>query len=216
MLDSTEPAEHPPTAVPSNSAPVSGRLARWVDGLPGPVRWTLRRWPALLALALVGPDVVAAALGEKGGSAQFLGEALPMLALIYLIMAKIANRKVTWPVVVLVAGTVAVTEVTGIVAPSTLLIGASLILLVWVMFTGEIDSTPNMRPQVVGVVFFCGVALAGLAVDPTIGVYVIAAGWFLHGVWDFVHIWRDQVVSKTFAEWCGVIDVLIAAQLVLM
>ncbi|MFD3810649.1 hypothetical protein [Rhodococcus sp. NPDC058639] len=195
---------------------MSGRLARWVDGLPGPVRWTLRRWPALLALALVGPDVVAAALGEKGGSAQFLGEALPMLALIYLIMAKIGNRKITWPVVVLVAGTVAVTEVTGIVAPSTLLIGASLVLLGWVMLTGEIDSTPNMRLQVVGVVFFCGVALAGLAVDPTIGVYVIAAGWFLHGVWDFVHIWRAQVVSKTFAEWCGVIDVLIAAQLVLM
>lgn len=216
MLDRTEPTQQLRTAASSDSAPEAGRIARWLDRLPGPVRWTLRRWPALLALALVGPDVVAAALGEKGGSAQFLGEALPMLALIYLIMAKIGNRKITWPVVVLVAGTVAVTEVTGIMAPSTLLIGASLVLLIWVMFTGEIESTPNLRLQAIGIVFFCGVALAGLAVDPTIGVYVIAAGWFLHGMWDFVHIWRDRVVSKTFAEWCGVLDVLIAAQLVLM
>ncbi|WP_206037267.1 hypothetical protein [Rhodococcus sp. BL-253-APC-6A1W] len=216
MLDRTEPTQQLRTAASSDSAPEAGRIARWFDRLPGPVRWTLRRWPALLALALVGPDVVAAALGEKGGSAQFLGEALPMLALIYLIMAKIGNRKITWPVVVLVTGTVAVTEVTGIMAPSTLLVGASLVLLVWVMSTGEIDSTPNMRLQAVGIVFFCGVALAGLAVDPTVGVYVIATGWFLHGMWDFVHIWRDRVVSKTFAEWCGVLDVLIAAQLVLM
>ncbi|MEV4633580.1 hypothetical protein ACIBED_19910 [Rhodococcus coprophilus] len=213
MLDRTE---HTSAAVSSNSAPEAGRFVRWVEGLPAPVRWTLRRWPALLALALVGPDVVAAAFGEKGGSAEFLGEALPMLALVYLIMAKIGNRKITWPVVVLVVASVGVARVTGIVAPSTLLIGASLVLLGWVMFTGEIDSKPNMRLQVVGVVFFCGVALAGLAIDPTVGVYVIAAGWFLHGVWDFVHIWRDRVVSKTFAEWCGVIDVLIAAQLVLM
>lgn len=216
MLDRTEPTQQLRTAASSDSAPEAGRIARWLDRLPGPVRWTLRRWPALLALALVGPDVVAAALGEKGGSAQFLGEALPMLALIYLIMAKIGNRKITWPVVVLVAGTVAVTEVTGIMAPSTLLIGASLVLLIWMMSTGEIKSTPNLRLQAIGIVFFCGVALAGLAVDPTIGVYVIAAGWFLHGMWDFVHIWRDRVVSKTFAEWCGVLDVLIAAQLVLM
>lgn len=216
MLDRTEPTQQLRTAASSDSAPEAGRIARWLDRLPGPVRWTLRRWPALLALALVGPDVVAAALGEKGGSAQFLGEALPMLALIYLIMAKIGNRKITWPIVVLVAGTVAVTEVTGIMAPSTLLVGASLVLLIWVMSTGEIDSTPNLRLQAIGIVFFCGVALAGLAVDPTVGVYVIAAGWFLHGMWDFVHIWRDRVVSKTFAEWCGVLDVLIAAQLVLM
>ncbi len=213
MLDRTERTSD--TTSP-NSTRGAGRVARWVDRLPGPVRWTLRRWPALLALALVGPDVAAAALGEKGGSVDFLGEALPMLALVYLIMAKIGNRKFTWPVVVLLAGAVAIGEVTGIMAPSTLLVGASLVLLVWVMFTGEIDSTPNMRLQVVGVVFFCGLALAGLAVDPAIGVYVIAAGWFLHGVWDFVHIWRDRVVSKTFAEWCGVLDVLIAAQLVLM
>ena len=27
---------------------------------------------------------------------------------------------------------------------------------------------------------------------------------------------RDEVVSRTFAEWCGVIDVLVAAQLLLL
>jgi hypothetical protein len=59
------------------------------------------------------------------------------------------------------------------------------------------------------------VALAGLAVDPDLGRHLVAAGWFLHGVWDLVHLRADKVVARSYAEWCGVVDVLIAAQLVL-
>jgi hypothetical protein len=44
----------------------------------------------------------------------------------------------------------------------------------------------------------------------------VAAGWFLHGIWDFVHLWLDKVVARSYAEWCGVIDVLVAAQLVFL
>jgi hypothetical protein len=36
-----------------------------------------------------------------------------------------------------------------------------------------------------------------------------------HGVWDFVHLRADKVVARSYAEWCGVLDVLVAAQLVL-
>ncbi|GAA2793221.1 hypothetical protein [Nonomuraea dietziae] len=44
----------------------------------------------------------------------------------------------------------------------------------------------------------------------------MAAGWLFHGVWDFVHLKLDKVVARSYAEWCGVFDVLIAAQLVFM
>jgi hypothetical protein len=44
----------------------------------------------------------------------------------------------------------------------------------------------------------------------------VAAGWFLHGVWDFVDLRLDKVVARSYAEWCGVLDVLIAAGLLLM
>jgi hypothetical protein len=40
---------------------------------------------------------------------------------------------------------------------------------------------------------FGALALAGLVVDPDLGRYLVAAGWFLHGVWDFVHFKLDRV-----------------------
>ncbi|MEU1254661.1 hypothetical protein [Streptomyces chartreusis] len=102
------------------------------------------------------------------------------------------------------------------VAPSTVLVGLAAVLLLW----GAVRGTPHGRAvlgvQAGGAVLFCGLALAGLAVDADLGRCLVAAGWFLHGVWDFVHLWRDKVLSRPFAEWCGVIDVLVAAQLLFL
>jgi hypothetical protein len=184
------------------------------SALPRPVSWLLRRWPTLIAVALVGPDLIGGA--NAGGDFAMFGQTLPMLALIYLLTAKIGRRGATWPVVLAVVGTVAITLVLDVLSPSEVLIGASLLLLVWVTITGEIRTSSTLRLQAVGVVLFSAVAIVGLVIAPAIGTYVIAAGWFLHGVWDFVHLWRDRVVSRTFAELCGVIDVLIAVQLVLL
>jgi hypothetical protein len=69
--------------------------------------------------------------------------------------------------------------------------------------------------QALGMVGFGALALVALSVDPDLGRYLVAAGWFLHGIWDFVHLWLDKVVARSYAEWC-VIDVLVAAQLVFL
>ena len=63
---------------------------------------------------------------------------------------------------------------------------------------------------------FGALAVAGLVIDPDLGRYVVAAGWFLHGVWDFVYLKLDRVVTRSYAEWCGVVDILIAAELVFL
>jgi hypothetical protein len=63
---------------------------------------------------------------------------------------------------------------------------------------------------------FGALALIGLAVDPELGRYLVAAGWLLHGLWDFVHLHMNKVVARSYAEWCGVIDILIAGQLLLI
>ena len=49
--------------------------------------------------------------------------------------------------------------------------------------------------------------------DPDLGRYLVAAGWFLHGVWDFVHLGLTGS-WPSFAEWCGVVDVVVAVELV--
>ena len=89
--------------------------------------------------------------------------------------------------------------------------------LIWSAIGGQTALRPGMiRVQALGMLFFGALALAGLIVDPELGRYLVAAGWFLHGVWDFVHLKQDKVVARSFAEWCGVVDIVIAAELVFM
>ncbi|WP_086783613.1 hypothetical protein [Streptomyces caniscabiei] len=70
--------------------------------------------------------------------------------------------------------------------------------------------------QALGAVVFGALAVTGLVLDADLGRYVIAAGWFCHGVWDFAHLRLRRlrgVVAPAFAEWCAVVDVMVAVEL---
>lgn len=73
--------------------------------------------------------------------------------------------------------------------------------------------------QALGAVVFGALAVTGLVLDADLGRYVIAAGWFCHGVWDFAHLRLRRlrgVVAPTFAEWCAVVDVMVAVELLFL
>ena len=170
---------------------------------------TLRsRWPTALAIALAafvlaGDDVQ-----------QSVSELVPLLALEYLIVAKLGRREATWPVVgVLSVGIFAVEALDALPLPAVLA-AVALVVLVWSAVDGQLFRSGEFRLQALGMVGFGALALVGLAVDPDVGRYVVAAAWLLHGVWDFVHLRRDKVVSRSYAEWCGVVDILVAFGLV--
>ena len=63
---------------------------------------------------------------------------------------------------------------------------------------------------------FAAVAVAGLILAPDVGRYVVAAGWFAHGLWDLAQLRADSGVARSGAEWCAVVDVLVAVQLVVL
>lgn len=171
------------------------------------------RWPTALAIV---PWALTLEGGTADGAAGGLGEVLLLLPLPYLIIAKVLRRGLSWPIVVAgLTATVAVRAL-DIVAPSAVFVAVALIVLVWGAIDGQLHRPGELRVQALGWLGFAVLALVGLAVDPAVGRSLVAAGWFLHGVWDFVHLWRDKVVTRSYAEWCGVVDVLIAAELVLL
>jgi Ni/Fe-hydrogenase subunit HybB-like protein len=102
-----------------------------------------------------------------------------------------------------------------VIAPAVVFSAVALVVLVWGAVDGRLRRPDPFRVQALGMLGFGAVALAGLAVDPDLGRYLVAAGWFGHGIWDFVHLKLDKVVARSYALWCGVLDLGIAAELVL-
>ncbi|WP_028925872.1 hypothetical protein [Pseudonocardia acaciae] len=178
---------------------------RWIGALTN-------RWPTALAVGLT-----ALTWGGGGSDAEVggLGETLLLLPLLYLVVATTRRPRLTWPVAVAGIALVTVLRMLDVVAPSTVLVLLALLGLLWGVVDGHGHGHGMVRVQAVGMIVFGALALVGLAVDPALGRYLVAGGWFAHGVWDFVHLRLNRVVARSFAEWCGVVDVLIAVQLVM-
>jgi hypothetical protein len=169
-----------------------------------------------MAVVVFAAAVVAGGSDDMDEAVSGYAEFLPLLPLLYLIIHQIGAPRVTWPV--LGAGLVVVfaLQVQEAVSQPVVLVGMSLALLVWGAIRGTPYGPATLGVQAAGALVFSALALVGLAVDADLGRYLVAAGWFFHGVWDFVHLKLDKVVARSFAEWCGVVDVLVAVDLLFL
>jgi len=57
---------------------------------------------------------------------------------------------------------------------------------------------------------FGAIALATLYADTLLGAYLVAA-LLGHAVWDAFHYLRDRVVARSYAEFCGTVDLVLGA-----
>ncbi|MET9375044.1 hypothetical protein ABZX98_12945 [Streptomyces sp. NPDC002992] len=87
-----------------------------------------------------------------------------------------------------------------------LLVVMPLCYLLFGALRGELRPPRVLALQLAGLLGFATVALAALAVDETLGLRVLAAGWLAHAVWDAVHHRTGKVVPRPWSEWCCVVD----------
>jgi hypothetical protein len=85
---------------------------------------------------------------------------------------------------------------------------------------GQLKRRGVLALQLAGVAAFSLCAVAAAVVEPAVGHYVVAAGWFGHAIWDVAHH-RDLahhaatgVVPRAYAECCFVLDLLVGASLI--
>jgi hypothetical protein len=198
MTDRSAMCEAPATGAGSTRSGVAGVLAR--------------RWPTLLAVALVAPAFV---VPETPESVRALAGAMMLLPLWYVAIAAIGRRGATWSVLIASIVLYTLLRLQDRVEPAVVLLAAGVAAVLWGTIRGRAGQ-PSFVLQVAGLVAWSALALAGLLLDPDVARYVIAAGWFAHGLWDVAHHRADATVSRSAAEWCGVVDVLVAVQLVVL
>ncbi|HST81808.1 MAG TPA: hypothetical protein VLL08_08760 [Kineosporiaceae bacterium] len=172
-----------------------------------PVTVALRRWPTWLALGLVAlilPDY------EDGLDLALI----PGIASVgYLLMALLDRPGLTWILFVPVTALVPLTRLVD--------------LDVWWVFTAVTAGLtvaglvlgrlrrPDLRTmQAVVAAVLLGLAITAIGIAGDAGRLLVALALIGHAATDLV-LWRaNRVVSRSFAEWCGVLDLTLGAVLI--
>jgi hypothetical protein len=171
-----------------------------------------RRWPTVLGLA-AGADML---LGEVTDPVtRSYAEVLPLLPLLYVVVVLLRRRGSTWPLLFAGLALVVGLGFQDRVRPAVVLLALALAATIWGVGHGR-HREREFRLQVAGMIGFAALAVGGLLASPDLARLLVAAGWIGHGVWDYWHLVRDRVVARSFAEWCGALDVVVGASLIIV
>lgn len=167
------------------------------------IRAVVQRWPSAVALVLV------ALIWPTGAEStvRALAELLVVLPLIYLVTAALGRPASTWAVF----GVLGV--VFGLLAAQDAVPTTAVLSVVAVLAVGLAQRTRRVDRafllQVAGFVVFAAIAVAAQHVDLGWARVLVAAGWIGHGLWDYEHRHAHRTVARSFAEFCGLVDVLV-------
>ena len=102
------------------------------------------------------------------------------------------------------------------VVPSVVLLVAALVFLALGVARGLLRKPGGLALQTAGMLVFGSTVLVALYVDPNLGGKLVAFALIGHAAWDAYHFLRNRVVSRSYAEFCAVVDLLLGAAILYM
>jgi hypothetical protein len=172
----------------------------------------VHRWPTALGVAVAALTVFD--LKVDAGLVSSLSVVV-VLALVY-VGAAAMGRRASWAVLLAGLPVVFVVPATSGINPAVviLLVAAAVFLVVGVV-RGRPREPGGLPLQAAGVLAFGATALGALYAAPGLGAYLVAVALLGHAAWDAYHYLRDRVVVRSYAEFCGIADLLIGAAILL-
>ncbi|MBB6553911.1 hypothetical protein [Nonomuraea rubra] len=203
MTDSATPAPGTPDD-PAGTREAAPRPA-WLRALIA----VGRRWPSLLALAWA-----AYSLSDVGDGLEYvILFVLPAAG--YLFIAVADRPRITWAAVIALLATVVVLRALDIDPwPPLALVVIALAALGLV--NGRLRRPRIFALQAPGALAFMASGILALSVPPATGGYLVAAGLVGHAVWDGFHWRANKIVARSYAEWCGVLDLVLGLGLLIL
>ena len=130
------------------------------------------------------------------------------MVLVYVGAAALGRRRAAWPILLLGLPVLFLPSDTGATATYVLLAATALFAAYGAIRARRRD--PHGLPlQTLAAIAVAGLALAAIAVDPTTGARLLAVALLGHAAWDAYHYVRDRVVTRSYAEFCAVVDAVL-------
>lgn len=163
-----------------------------------------RMWPAALGVLVAAGTAYGLTEGR---------DAAPVVAasgLVYLAAAATGRRSMAWIGFAIAFVPITLEKLTGVDAVPWLLT-----LAIPVLGYGMISR--RFRPwwalplQSAAMLVFGAIAFIAIGDSPPPGGLLVAGALLGHAAWDIQHYRADRVVSQQFAQFCAVLDILVAA-----
>ena len=105
---------------------------------------------------------------------------------------------------------------TSEVVPSVVFLVAALVFLALGAARGLLRKPGGVTLQTAVMLDFGSTALVALYVDPNLGGTLVAIALIGHAAWDAYHLLRNRVVSRSYAEFCAVVDLLLGGAILFL
>lgn len=161
-------------------------------------RTVLHRWPSALGLAAAAQQLA------TGRDRETVAIVLCVAVLCYLGAAALGRPWVAWAGIVGGSLVVAASELVGL----AWWIGLGIVALA-LFVTGLVGRVPRpaLNAQAWALVVYGGLAVAALFIAPRAGLVMAGVVLAGHAGWDLIHYRRNQVVPRSLAEFCILLDV---------
>lgn len=173
-----------------------------------------RWWPTLVAIALAG----FVAFDMSSGSA--LAPILAASGLVYLGAAALRKPRAAWPLffgtfVVISAARIATRLGMTSFDPTWVFVGLAFLFVGYGLVRGAARPLDGVPLQTIAMIGVGTTAVIALMAGGDVGAYLVAAGLLGHAAWDVYHHRVNRVVTRSMAEFCGVLDTLLAVAIVI-
>jgi hypothetical protein len=172
---------------------------------------SLKWWPSLAGVGLATLVVV----GRPSGS-----ELAPILAasgFVYLGAAALQKPSAAWPLFFATVAVISASRIGVMPLDATwVLIGLAGLFVAYGLRRGAARPFEGLPLQAIAMIAVGVSAAVGVIVTGDSGAYLVAAGLFGHAAWDVYHHRVNKVVVRSMAEFCCVLDTLLAAAIVMV
>ena len=174
-----------------------------------PLHAALRRWPTVVGIAFAA----FVAWGLTAGAE--LAPILTASGLVYLGSAALQRRGAAWPVFALTFVVIGAAGFTPYEDAATwVLVGLAVLFAAYGLLRGAARPAEGLPLQAIGMAVFGAAAAVTLLVGGDFGAYLVAAGLLGHAAWDVHHHRTERVVARSMAEFCFVLDTIIAVAMI--
>lgn len=172
--------------------------------------WVRRYLPAAFGVAFAGFNIVGLAEGAD------LAPLLAASGFVYLGAAALRRPGMAWPMFWLTFVVIGISRVLGGPDSVWVILGLAALFGLYGLVRGAARDPEGLPRQAIAMVAVGAAAGVTIVVGGDLGGYLVAAGLLAHAAWDAYHHRTGKVVARSMAEFCFVLDTLVAIAMVVV